>query len=766
LTLAWRRALLCAAGLSLLASCSGFDNFDEMQMLRTNEGYDRESVASVIEQPPAPAPGDSASADLKPVGAGAVPASAESAPAAPQNSFPGTGRFLRRLNRPVAQVEVQDRNVLLNFENADLREVVRVILGDTLKVNYVYDPRVTGTVSLQTTEALPTEATLSVLETVLRMNGAAMVVDEELFRIVPADEAVRGKLSPEFGDGGPPLPLGYSVRIVPLRYISAVHAQKLLEPFLPAQAVVRVDIDRNMLLLAGTRHELELLLDTLDLFDVDWLAGMSVGLYPLANVAADVVAEELNTILGDETEGPLAGLIRFIPVKRLNALLVVTPQATYLDKVEAWIGRLDRGSATGQNLYVYHLQNGKAAELAKILTEIFTDKRQGEGEPPGRLAPGAVPQQAEQAALRREIPAERLRQQQQPQAEQPQQGEAGAGPRRPRLAGEAVAITEGADIRIIADEINNALLILASAQDYQMVEAAIRKLDIVPLQVLVEATIAEVRLNNELRYGVQWFFKGQGYDGGAGRITLARNGGAAIADVGAGLSYLVADGAGAVRLALEALESVTKVRVISSPHLMIQDNQSAEIQVGNEVAVATQLQQSTTANSNVVNTVQYRDTGVILRVTPRVSSGGMIAMEVEQEVSGVSEGADALTPTISQRKIKSTVVVQSGETVILGGLIENNDELGSTGVPLLARLPILGALFGSRTATGVRTELVVLISPRIVRNQAEARLVTEEMRRRMRAMKQETILLPGIGLGKAVREKGEGKKGESKKKAE
>lgn len=723
------------------------DSFSEMHMLRISTDYGQGDAALLREPAPTREDGQVDRSDRP----SQLPEerSVDVAAPPPETSFTGTGRFVQARPNPVLDVEVQDRNVLLNFENADLREVVRVILGDTLKVNYIYDPRVQGTVSLQTTRALPTDATLSVLETVLRMNGAAMVVGDGLFQIVPADEAIRGKLSPQFGDNGSPIPIGYSVRIVPLRFISAVHAQKLLDPFVPPQAVVRVDIDRNLLLLAGSRREISLLLDTVDLFDVDWLAGMSVGLYPLANVTAEVVAEELNTILGDEVEGPLAGLIRFVPVKRLNALLVVTPQPAYLNKVESWIARLDRGSATGQNLYVYHLQNGKAADLAKILSEIFTDDARGDEELPGRLAPGLEPQEAEQQALRRDVPAERLRAQQEQAREQPAEGERGAARQRPRVAGEAVAISEGADIRIIADEVNNALLILASAQDYQMVEAAIRKLDIVPLQVLVEATIAEVRLNNDLRYGVQWFFKSNGYSGGAGRVALARGTNQQFSDVAAGLSYIITDGAGAVRLALEALESLTKVRVISSPHLMIQDNQSAEIQVGNEVAVATQLQQSTTANSNVVNTVQYRDTGVILRVTPRVSSGGMIAMEIEQEVSQVQpDAANELTPTISQRRIKSNVVVQSGETVILGGLIENTDNQGSTGVPFLARLPFVGALFGARNVSGLRTELVVLISPRIVRNQSEARLVTDEMRKRLRAMREETLILLRAGSRK------------------
>ncbi len=641
--------------------------------------------------------------------------------------------------------EVQDRSALLNFENAGLREVVQVVLGDTLNLNYLYDPRVNGTVNLQTTSPLPADAIMATLETVLRMNGAAIVVKPDLIHIVPAEEAIRGKLSPEIAGGGPPIPIGHSVRIVPLRFISAIHAQKLLEPFAPPQTIVRADTDRNLILLAGTRHEIEIMLDTIDTFDVDWLAGMSVAIFPLANATADLVVEELNLILGDEVAGPLAGLIRFVPIERLNALLVVTPRPEYLAKLETWIVRLDRGSTVGQNLYVYNLEYGEAAELAKILTKVFSSQDQIEERLPGRFAPGLQVQRTDVPTTISGPEQTRPQGQPQPTLLNTFRGTLDISPGVQRDS-DGLAISRRADIRIIADEVDNALLVLANAQDYRMVEAAIRKLDTVPLQVLVEATIVEVTLTNELRYGVQWFFKTNGYRSGDGRVTLSRAVGGDIAEVGRGLSYVITDGAGAVRYALEALEEVTKVRVISSPHLMIQDNRSAEIQVGFEVAISTQLQQSTAANANVVNSVQYRDTGVILRVTPRVNSGGSIAIEVEQEVSQVQEeGGDSLTPTISQRRINSSVVVQSGETVILGGLIQNTDTLGSSGIPLLARLPVLGALFGSRNVDDRRTELLVLLSPRIVRNQAEARRVTEEMRRRLKTIENEAIFLPGLG---------------------
>lgn len=652
--------------------------------------------------------------------------------------YTGTDSFLGPTAQRRQDVLIDDGSLVINFENAELSEVVRVILGDALGVDYVYDPRVQGLVSLQTTGAMPTDSILAMLETVLRMNGAALIIDDGIYKVLPAEEAVRGNLVPQLGGAGrPPLPPGHAVQIVPLRFVSAIQMEQILEPFVPPDGVLRTDVERNLLVLSGNSQELERLNETIQIFDVDWLAGMSVGIFPLENVPVDVVIPELDTVFGSDADGPLAGMIRFMPVERLNALLVVTPKAHYLRQAEVWISRLDRGTATDQNLYVFYLNNGKAAEIAKILTQVFEGRAaQGEEPLPGRVAPGneAAEIGAGDGVLRQDA----VQGAEAPDPAAPQQ--AARPPARPRVPGqrtsEGLAFSEGADIRIIADEINNALLILASPQDYRMVEAAVRKLDIVPLQVLVEATIAEVTLNNDLRYGVQWFFEHGSFAGAdSGDIRFSSGTAAALAPTFPGFAYTLISNA-QTRLVIDALENVTSLNVISSPHLMIQDNQEAEIQVGDEVPVVTQQQQSTSGEANLVNTVEYRDTGVILRVRARVNSGGAVNLEIEQEVSAVQPSANAtLTPTISQRRVKSTVVVQSGETVVLGGLIEDSDSKGTSGLPLLSSLPVIGPLFGSRTLDLDRTELIVLITPRVVRDHIEARRLTDEIRSRMQTLR-------------------------------
>ncbi|HEB94882.1 MAG TPA: type II secretion system protein GspD [Sedimenticola thiotaurini] len=643
-------------------------------------------------------------------------------------AFKGSDLLVRAPATVTPPVQLQGGGLVLNFENADLRDVVRTILGDFLKVAYIYDPRVQGKVSLQTTRQLGPDEVLATLETVLRMNGAAMVPAGESYRIVPVDEAA-GQTVPQLGDGGSllaPLPAGYRVVVVPLKYSSALQMEKLLQPFVGPKSILRADADRNLLVLAGTSREVAVLLETVQMFDVDWLAGMSIGLYPLSEVSPEKMIPELDGIFGTAADGPLAGLVRYQPIERLNAILVITPRSSYLDQVGKWIRRLDRSSTLGQNLYVYYLENGKAADIAMILEKIFARDSVPEQDR-GRVAPGLTPVEVV-AAAPAGTPVETGK-------SAPGTGTAGAGGRR----SEGLSFSSGSDIRIIADEVNNSLLILATPQDHRMVVAAIRKLDIVPLQVLIEATIAEVKLNDRMRFGLQWFFK-------SGDITATLSSGE-TGNIGSdfpGFSLVFA-GADA-KVILDALDKETSVNIVSSPHLMVLDNQTASLQVGDEVPVITRQQQSTATDANLVNTVEYRNTGVIMNVTPRVNPSGSIIMEVEQEVSNVVPSTEeTLTPTISQRKFKSSVVVQSGDTVVLGGLIFDFTTKQRQGLPLLSRLPLVGALFGSTESNNDRTELVMLITPRLVRDRYQAKKVTEEVRRRLQSLRQlqkQTIRTP------------------------
>ena len=283
------------------------------------------------------------------------------------------------------------------------------------------------------------------------------------------------------------------------------------------------------------------------------------------------------------------------------------------------------------------------------------------------------------------------------------------------------------EIRIIADDSTNALVIRASPRDYRKVRDALAKLDILPLQVLIEATIAEVSLRDQLRYGIEWFFRSGEFQT---RFSTATGGGVSPRFPGFSALFQNADAA----VVLNALENITDVDVISSPQVVVLDNQTAQLQVGDQVPILTQQAQSVVdVDAPVLNSIEQVQTGVILSVTPRVNAGGLVTMEIQQEVSDAVETTTSTinSPTISQRRIASTIAVQSGETVALGGLIRDNRDNRQTGLPFLSKLPVIGSLFGVTDTTSERTELLVLITPTVIGSQEEARAATEELRRRL-----------------------------------
>ncbi len=649
---------------------------------------------------------------------------------------PGTDRLLQAPG-PKPSIEAGPGEITLNFENVNILEVVKVILGDLLGLNYLVDPRVQGTATLQTSRPISKDALLPTLETLLRMNGAALVLDGGLYNIVPREIAAQGLVAPQLGDSSVPLPTGYGVQIVPLEYISATEMQKLLEPFSSPGSILRVDAQRNLIVLAGASEELNQLLATIEVFDVDWLKGMSVALITPDFVDVATLSAELEQVFGDPTYSPWASLIRFVAIERLNGLLVITPRRQVLREVVNFAERLDRDPGTvGKRLFVYHVQNGKAGELASVLSQVF-EQSSAASAPRPELAPGLEPVELESPPSETPEPEIEALPSTAPLTSLP-------GAVTANQAG--LSISEDSSIRIIADEVNNALLIMGTAREYKVVREALRQLDIIPLQVLIEVTIAEITLDGRLEYGLEWFFKNNFSQNrqGVGVLDL---GAAGLAQLTPGFSYAIADSAGLVRAVLNALARDSKVNIVSSPSLMVLNNQSANIEVGDQVPITTRQQQSTATDANVVNSIEYRDTGVLLTVQPRVNAGGLVIMEVEQEVSDVAETtADSLTPTIQQRRISSTVAVQSGRTVVLGGLIRENRLEAKEGVPGLYRLPVVGALFGATTNDQRRTELVVLITPRVVKDQEAARQITEEFRAKMASLRPLTTPSSGSTL--------------------
>jgi general secretion pathway protein D len=667
-----------------------------------------------------------------------------------------------------AQMAPTGEGYELNFENASVSTVAKVILGDILKVGYIIDPRVQGTVTIGSGRPVPRSELIPVLESALRMSNVVLVPDSGgSYRLIPGGDAqgAGGVLS---GGGNQP---GYGISVVPLRYTSAQTILKLLDSFAIKPGMARADTAHNLILIQGDSPERKSAVETILTFDVDWMRGQSVGIYPLENATPDEMIKELNKIMEDGDGGLNQTLVTLQPVPRLNAVLVVTRKPILLRQAALWIKRLDRANDAGTSVHVYRLRYGDARQIARVLGDLFGNRQSGLNSPVNQIAPGAGVSSSSSGGVAGTESVGGT-----PQA---------AGGTTPGLGGGAGAgggatagiqlgnmgsgfgnaqglngppgggnsggnISAGAfgaagpqgetqvvlpGIRIAADVANNSLVIYANQANYHLIGQLLEQLDRPQLQVAIHATIAEVTLNNDLQYGVEYYL--QGNNGSAGfTISPATQALSAVLPGG----NLLLGPLSNPRIVMNALRNITDVKVLSSPSVVVLDNQLATLLVGDQVPVETAsanvLAATTSTSSTVVNSINYINTGVILRVLPRVNANGHVILDVEQEVSGVvgtGTTASSLTPTVSQRQIKSSISVASGQTVLLGGLITETQQRTRSGIPVLEELPGgVGNLFSTNDRSTQRTEIIVFIQPEIIRNSVDASRVAEELRARLR----------------------------------
>jgi general secretion pathway protein D len=621
-------------------------------------------------------------------------------------------------------------DVTLNFSGADIRDVIAAVLGATLKLNYVVDPDVAGPVTFNVSRPLRRDEVLPVLEAVLESRGFALVQSDGIVRVMARPAAGKPQAAVQIASPGA---VGERLEVFPVRYAAVADMAGMLAKLLPPGQTIVPDERRGLLMVRGTSDELRLAEDTIRIFDVDELSGTSVALLPLKNADAATVATELDNIFDATRKDAAAASVRVIPVERLNAVMVLTREPRSLDEARAWVARLDQARNTNeQRVYVYYLQYGKAGPVAETLqgalsgidvevTGAATASAQGLGA--GTTAPSggdAVPPPAPGFPT----PPPLL-----------------VGPLAATLAPTpppAQAASTRPSVKIEADDAHNALLISATPRDYALIRQVLEEIDIPPLQVLIEVTVAEVTLNDNLQYGVQYFLNSRGE--GAGNVsTLLTTGAtaAAIAPAVPGFSLAFTGAYLAPRVVLSALSGLTQTKVISTPRLMVLDNQTARLQVGDVVPIITQSAASTATSSPLVlSNVQYKETGVVLEVTPRVNASGYVTLDINQSVSDVvpTTSSTINSPTFSQRRLTSTISVKSGNSILLGGLIQNQDNRSSQGIPFLAELPVIGPLFGSRNDTTARTELIMFMTPYVLANDEDTADLTDRIKRQFQAV--------------------------------
>ena len=653
----------------------------------------------------------------------------------------------------------------LQFEAAPLADVVSLIMREVAKVSYVIHPPINGTVTMATLGPVSADQAVLLLEAALQANGLQMARDTRGTYHIGRPESLKGIVPAIRRAGNGPLPAGYGAIVIPLKFMGAGEMASILRPMAPPEAIVRVDSVRNLLVMVGTRTQAEGWLDIVSTFDVDLLKGMSVGVFALKHISTREVELALRLISGGSTAAPPSvaaapgapavsgsqlgagspfyGALRIIPVEQINSVMVVTPRAAYLDEARRWIEKLDQpgGNSPEAQLFVYPVQNGNAKHLADVLNGLFGNGAQ----PQTSTAPvtsGVAPGLAASTAMTAGFAGASAT-----------AGTATAAKRAGSSNIQGTGLTSlmlNTGLRVIADEINNAVLVYGTRGEFDKIQTTLKRLDVPPTQVLIEASIIEVTLTDDLQYGLQWVFNDttKNNDGLSGVGLLGRAVGAAFGAAPAGFSYTLRNSAGDVRAVLNALADKSLVKVISSPSLMVLDNHTASIEVGTQQPVKSA--DTITAGGNVTSSIIYKDTGVSLSVTPSVNAGNIVTMQVSQAVTDVGP-VDTATSQRSflQRQFSSKVAVRSGEALVLGGLIRDNTTSGKTGVPLLQDLPIIGNLFGSTAENTNRTELLVIITPRVVRTQQDLQQIGQELKDRMKALYPVKVNATGVLAGDA-----------------
>jgi general secretion pathway protein D len=613
-------------------------------------------------------------------------------------------------------------DVTLNFSGADIRDVTNAVLGETLKLNYVIDPEVSGPVTFNVSRPISRDEVLSTLEAVLNSRGATMVQSDGIIRVMPLRKEGKTNAAPPLTSGPAAQTTGQRTEVFPLRFIGASDMQHLLEKVLPAGQPIATDDKHRLMLIQGTPSELQLAEDAVRVFDIDQLSGMSIALVPLRNAAPAAIVDELRNIFAATRKEADSDAIRIVAVARLNAVMVISRSGRYLDEARTWIARLDRTQdLTERHVYVYNLQYAKAVQIGEKLQGLLTGLDIHFKVPTAPASDtGLAPTAPGFEGPAKPLPAQPVSAEPvPPPPDGPTPGLTGAAPPPPPNPPPETGV------RIEADEARNALLISANARDYELIRQVLAGIDVPPLQVLIEVTVAEVVLNDNLNYGVEYFI-----NAGRTNTLLTTNNVATIAPAVPGFNLAWVAGNFAPKAILDLLSAVTQTRVISTPRLLVLSNETARLQVGDVVPIITQSATSTVTNNPLVlNNVTYKETGVVLEVTPRVNSGGYVTMDVNQSVSSVVNTTTSQidSPTFQQRRLTSTISVKTGETILLGGLIQQTDSRNSSGVPFLHDLPGVGPLFGTHVNAAGRTELIMLMTPHVIASDADSRNLTAKI---------------------------------------
>ena len=613
----------------------------------------------------------------------------------------------------------EGEGVMLNFDNADIYEVIQVI-AEVLDINYIIDPQVKGVVNIRSGQKIPNDQLFIIFKKILNINGLDIRDEGDHYYIYvagkPSSLAVYGK--DEIGKLKNSAKL--VTQIVPVMHISSAEAQKLIEPYLSEQAVIYNLADQNILVISDYEGQIIDALMILSRIDVSSLSSLVVRLVRIDNASLFDVKDELTEVLDalKVNKKDYTG-VQILPLERVNSLLLIGYNEELMSTALKWVEELDKPITAGRNnIFIYNVRNSVASELADLVTSLIEDKGTSakKSSTRSRGITSKLPTRPGSARATKSITKKtRTRS-------------------LPRI--KKASATGGADLQfageptLIADDSRNVILVKALPSDYKRVLKLIERLDNMPMQVLVEVMVAEVQLSDDLKYGVEWALQNSVYKINDAKISY---------DSTKGLGFSLLSDSTEIFNLLQFLASNNDFSILSSPQVLVLNNEAATVNVGEQVPIVTSETSDVSNGSTSNRTVQYKDTGVILNVTPRINYDGIILLDIDQEVSKVkSETTEGIaSPVITTKKVKTKLAVRDGQSILIGGLIDKTETESESGIPVLKDIPYLGWLFKEKSVAQRKTELLIMVTPYVIENSDVLKQYIENFQEKMHGLRKE-----------------------------
>lgn len=675
----------------------------------------------------------------------------------------GGNEYLKQLAPPepvTIPTAAAGQEIGLNFDNADIYEFIQVV-GEVLGFDYIVDPQVKGVVNIRSGKAIGKDNLYAVFKKILNINGVDIRKEGDLFYIYPSKAPATPTVQPPSAIGSLKGSSRMIMQLVPVMHLQASEAAKLIQPYLSEHGLIHTLEHQNTLIIQDFESKVIDGLSVLARIDVSPLASLKVRLVRIEKAPLFQLRDELLEIMNAfKVNKKDFESLSIVPMERVNSLLLVSKSEFLLDTADSWVRELDAVPSEGRdNIYIYNVRNSVASELATLVNSLISGEdlsttKGGAGKKESTAAKTAKKDAKETKSSLADANKDKDAKAADGATNKTDKAEGGITAQNLSAKGLAGLRFSGEPM-LLSDDTRNVILIRALQPDYSRIVKILERLDNLPRQVLIEVMVAEVSLDDSWEFGVEWALKNSQLKINGSQYTqyfstakgspssVPFSGLSKMADsTSYGFAYSIFNSSGALIGLLNAIAAQTDVSLLSSPQILVLNNEEATVNVGRQVPILTSTSVPVTGNPTDLfqtSTIQYKDTGTLLKVRPRINHDGMVILDITQQVSSAVENdlGGTTSPIISTRELKTKLAVKDGQSLMLGGLINKDNHIAQNKIPLLGDIPLLGWAFKYESHTNNRTELLVMITPYVIESEDVLDQYIRQFQEKMNELRQE-----------------------------